>query len=63
MIYVRDIIEICNGDLVCGDLDLKCVNFCKDTREINVGDVYVGICHHRKNEEEDKPRHSHPLAL
>ena len=43
MIYVRDIIEICNGDLVCGDLDLECVNFCKDTREINVGDVYVGI--------------------
>lgn len=43
MIYVRDIIEICNGELVCGDLDLECVNFCKDTREINDGDVYVGI--------------------
>ena len=43
MIYVRDIIEICNGNLVCGDLDLECVNFCKDTREINIGDIYVGI--------------------
>ena len=43
MIYVRDIIEICNGELFCGNLDLECVNFCKDTREINFGDVYVGI--------------------
>jgi len=43
MIYVRDIIEICNGELFCGNLDLECVNFCKDTREIVYGDVYVGI--------------------
>ena len=43
MIYVKDIIEICNGELVCGNLDLECVNFCKDTREIACGDVYVGI--------------------
>ena len=43
MIYVRDIINICNGKLFCGDRDLECVNFCKDTREINKGDVYVGI--------------------
>ena len=43
MIYVRDIIEICNGELVCGNIDLECVNFCKDSREINSGDVYIGI--------------------
>lgn len=43
MIYVRDIIDLCNGKLVCGNLNLECVNFCKDTREISDGDVYVGI--------------------
>ena len=43
MIYVRDIIDICNGELVCGNLDLECISFCKDTREIAHGDVYVGI--------------------
>ena len=43
MIYVRDIINICDGELICGNLDLECVNFCKDTREIKTGDIYVGI--------------------
>lgn len=43
MIYVRDIINECNGDLVCGKLDLECRHFCKDTREIKDGDIYVGI--------------------
>ena len=43
MIYIKDIIEICNGELFCGNLDLECRHFCKDTREINDGDVYVGI--------------------
>jgi UDP-N-acetylmuramoyl-tripeptide--D-alanyl-D-alanine ligase len=43
MIYVKDIIEICNGELLCGNLDLECKHFCKDTREIKSGDIYVGI--------------------
>lgn len=43
MIYVHDIIDICNGELVCGDASLKCGHFCKDTREINKGDIYIGI--------------------
>ena len=43
MIYVKDIIEICNGELLCGNLDLECKHFCKDTREIKTGDIYVGI--------------------
>lgn len=43
MIYVKDIIEVCNGELVCGDINLECIHFCKDTREINKGDIYVGI--------------------
>lgn len=43
MICVKDIINICNGKLLCGDINLECVNFSIDTREINAGDVFVGI--------------------
>ena len=43
MIYVKDIIDICNGELVCGDIDLECIKFSIDTRKINKGDIYVGI--------------------
>ncbi len=40
---VKDIIKICDGILVFGNEDLICENFSKDTRTINVNDVYVGI--------------------
>ena len=40
---VKDIIKICNGKLLCGDENIVCDNFSKDTRTINTGDVYVGI--------------------
>ena len=43
MIYVKDIINICNGELICGNIDLECIHFCKDTRTLNKGDIYVGI--------------------
>lgn len=45
MIYVRDIINLCNGKLITGNdiLDIECVHFCTDTRKINDGDIYVGI--------------------
>lgn len=43
MIYVRDILRICNGILYSGNEDIKCINFTKDTRALNTGDVYVGI--------------------
>ena len=43
MIYVRDIIRICNGLLYSGNDDMECVNFTKDTRTLNTGDIYVGI--------------------
>lgn len=42
-IIVEDIIRECNGKLICGDISLKCKNFSKDTRNINKGDIYVGI--------------------
>lgn len=40
---VKDIIKICNGKLLCGDENIVCENFSKDTRTIHTGDVYVGI--------------------
>ena len=43
MIYVRDIIRICNGLLYSGNCDIECVNFTKDTRTLNIGDIFVGI--------------------
>ena len=43
MIYVKDILNICNGELISGNNNLECVHFCKDTRTLNEGDVYVGI--------------------
>ena len=43
MIYVSDIINICNGELINGNDNIECINFTKDTRELNKGDVYVAI--------------------
>ena len=43
MIFVKDIINICDGKLLSGDNNLKCTNFCTDTRKISSGDIYVGI--------------------
>ncbi len=42
-ITVEDILNICNGKLICGDKKYNCENFCKDTRILQSGDVYVGI--------------------
>ena len=42
-ILVKDIIRICNGKLICGNEDEVCDNFSKDTRQINEGDIYLGI--------------------
>ncbi len=42
-IYVRDVINYCGGKLICGDENLVLDNFSKDTRDINEGDIYVGI--------------------
>ena len=42
-IYVRDIINLCNGKLLCGNIDLVLGDFCTDSRKIKKNDVYVGI--------------------
>lgn len=42
-ILVKDIVRITKGKLIFGDENLSCKLFTKDTREINEGDVYLGI--------------------
>lgn len=40
---VKDILKVCNGRLICGNDQTMCDNFSKDTRTIQIDDVYVGI--------------------
>lgn len=42
-IYVNDILEKCNGELLIGNKNLILENFSKDTRTINKNDIYIGI--------------------
>ncbi len=42
-ITAEDVIEMCNAKLICGELDTVLENFCRDTREIKAGDVFVGL--------------------
>ena len=40
---IKDIIEQCNGKLIFGNPETECINYSKDTRQINKDDVYIGI--------------------
>lgn len=40
---IKDIVKICNGKLICGNLDDEVFSFSKDTRDINKNDMYIGI--------------------
>ena len=42
-LLVKDIVNICNGKLFCGDENIVCNSFTKDTRSLTKGDVYLGI--------------------
>lgn len=42
-IYVKDILEKCNGNLVIGNENIVLENFSKDTRTLKLNDIYVGI--------------------
>ena len=42
-ILVKDIIRECKGILICGNENIECENFSKDTRQIKYGDIYLGI--------------------
>lgn len=43
MIYVNDIINVCNGKCTNIDLNMECTDFSYDTRELKKDDIYVGI--------------------
>ena len=40
---VKKIVELCNAELYCGDSEVICSNFVKDTRIMTEGDTYIGI--------------------
>ena len=42
-IVVKDILRECQGTLILGNENIICENFSKDTRQINEGDIYLGI--------------------
>lgn len=42
-VTAQDLVEICNGELICGNPEVVLENFCQDTRKITHGDVYIGI--------------------
>ena len=42
-ITVKNILDVTGGKLVCGNESLICEKFSKDTRELNKGEVYVGL--------------------
>lgn len=46
---VKDIIKQANGKLIYGNENIVCGNFCKDTRILNPGEVYIGIKGERFN--------------
>ncbi len=41
--FIKDILTICNGKLLCGNDDIAVSKFSKDTRTISKGEIYVGI--------------------
>ena len=48
-IFVKDIVKICNGKLICGNEETVCENFVRDSREVKKGDIYLGIKGERFN--------------
>ena len=42
-ITVKDIVTICNGELIYGNEEIVCENFSRDTRYIEPNDVYIAI--------------------
>ncbi len=42
-ITVKDVVEICHASLICGNEDIILENYCRDTRKIKKGEVFIGI--------------------
>ena len=48
-LYVRDIVNICHGKVLCGDEDLELGKFVTDTRILESGNVYIGLMGEKVN--------------
>ena len=48
-LFVRDVLRICSGKLLCGDKDLRLSKIVTDTRVLQDGDVYVGLMGEKVN--------------
>lgn len=48
-ITVNKILEICEAELISGNKNLEVNTYSKDTRSINIGDMYLGIKGERVN--------------
>lgn len=42
-ITVQNILEVTNGKLIYGNKDDVCESFCKNTKEVKFGDIYIGF--------------------
>ena len=42
-ITVKRAVEICEGELISGNLEQELKSFCIDTRQLQKGDIYIGI--------------------
>ena len=42
-LQVKDIIKLCNGELILGDEQTELGEFCKDTRDVKDGCTYIGF--------------------
>lgn len=40
---IKDILNVCNGTLICGDENTELTNFEKDTRKIKKGDTFIAL--------------------
>ena len=43
VLKVKDILEVTNGKLITGNENQECIKFLRDTREINGGEIYIGL--------------------
>lgn len=48
-IKVDDILKVTNGKLITGNENYECNEFCRDTREIKGGEIYIGLVGEKTN--------------
>jgi len=46
---IKDILEATKGKLIIGNENLECSKFLRDTREINGGEIYIGLVGEKSN--------------